>query len=101
MRNDSSTIQLLVAWRADVNLQARGNDLPLVFAVKRQRSELVKCLLDLGANPTVRSHSTARTPPSRGRWAGLAVQQFTTPGTEIARPIEESVNDWNASMIQS
>ena len=47
VRNNVATVQLLVGWRANVNLQARGNDLPLVFAVKQQRPEMVRCLLDL------------------------------------------------------
>ena len=58
LRNNVATVQLLVEWRANVNLQARGNDLPLVFAVKQQRPEMVRCLLDLSrANPTVRCYS--------------------------------------------
>ena len=43
-RNDLPTIRVLVSWRANVNLQARGNEMPLVFAVKHQRPEMVKCL---------------------------------------------------------
>ena len=51
LRNNVATVQLLVEWRANVNLQARGNDLPLVFAIKQQRPAMVKCLLDIRANP--------------------------------------------------
>ena len=51
LRNDLPTIRLLVAWRANVKLQARGNELPLVFAVKHHRPDMVKCLLELRANP--------------------------------------------------
>ena len=49
LRNNVATVQLLVEWRANVNLQARGNDLPVVFAVEQQRPEMVRCLLDLRA----------------------------------------------------
>ena len=53
--NDLPAIQLLVGWRADVNLQARGSDLPLVLAVKRQRFDLVKCLLALEPSASSKS----------------------------------------------
>ena len=94
MRNNLSTIQLLVAWRADVNLQARGNDLPIVVAVKQQRIDLVQRLLDLRANPTAKIHTAAAHVPLRNRWAGVTLQQLTTPGTDIA-------HQWNASVLQS
>ena len=42
LRNSVATVKLLVGGRANVNLQARGNDLPLIFAVKQQRPEMVK-----------------------------------------------------------
>ena len=48
-----NNVAKVVRWRANVNLQARWNDLPLVFAVKQQRPEMVCCLLELRANPTV------------------------------------------------
>ena len=96
LRNDLPTIQLLVAWRADVNLQARGSDLPLVFAVKQQRPEMVKCLLDLRANPTVSCYSPLRDHP-RARWVRRTVKQLTEPGTDIAQLIDHSINEWHAS----
>ena len=43
LRNNVDTVQLLVDWRANVNLQARGNDLPLFFAVKQQRRTSKVC----------------------------------------------------------
>ena len=66
-RNDLPTIRLLVAWRANVNLQARGNELPLVFAAKHNRPEMVKCLLELRANPTASCYSPVYAHP-RARW---------------------------------
>ena len=101
LRNDLSTIQLLVAWRADVNLQARGSDLPLVFAVKTQKLDMVKCLLDPKANPTVSCYSPGTTAHSRGRWTRITVQQLTTPGTDIAHLIDTSVDEWNAPAQES
>ena len=99
LRNDISTIQKLAAWRADVNFQAHGSDLPLVFAVKTQKFEMVKCLLDLRANPTVSCYSSGNAHP-RARWTRITVQQLTTSGTDIAQLIDQSVNEWNASVQQ-
>ena len=96
LRNDLPTIQLLVTWRANVNLQARGSELPLVFAVKQQRPEMVKCLLELRANPTVSCYSSHNAHP-RARWVRRTVKQLTEPGTDIAQRIDHSINEWNAS----
>ena len=95
LRNDLPTIQLLVVWRADVNLQARGSPLPLVFAVKQQRLDMVKCLLDLRANPTVSCYSPLRDHP-RARWTRITVKQLTTPDTDIAQLIDQSIKEWTA-----
>ena len=101
LRNDISTIQKLAAWRADVNFQAHGSDLPLVFAVKTQKFEMVKCLLDLRANPTVNYYSPGTTAHPRGRWTRIIVQQLSTPGTDIAHLIDTSVDEWNAPAQES
>ena len=92
-RNDLPTIRVLVAWRANVNLQARGNELPLVFAAKNRRPEMVKCLLDLRANPTACCYSPISTHP-RARWVQHTVKELTEPGSEIAQIIERAVQDW-------
>ena len=84
----------MVGWRANVNLQARGNDLPLVFAVKQQRPEMVKCLLELRANPTVTCYSPANDRP-RARWVPITVKELTEPDTDIARLIEHALHEWN------
>ena len=53
LRNNLVMVKLLVGGRANVNLQARGSDVPLIYAVRQQRTEMVKCLLEFRANPTV------------------------------------------------
>ena len=55
LRNSLATVRLLVGWRANVNLQARGNDLPLSCAVRQQRPEMVKCLLELRLTQRLRA----------------------------------------------
>ena len=96
LRNDLPTIRLLVAGRANVNLQARGNELPLVFAVKQQRPDMVRCLLELRANPTLSCYSNVNDPPG-ARWKQTTVRQITVPGTDIAQTIENAIQDWNTS----
>ena len=96
LRNDLPTIRLLVAWRANVNLQARGNELPLVFAIKHQRPDMVKCLLELRANPTLSCYSNVNALP-RARWKQTTLNQITEPGTEMAQIIKHAIQDRNAS----
>ena len=93
LRNSLATVRLLVGWRANVNLQARGNDLPLVFAVKQQRPEMVKCLLELRANPTVTCYSPTNDRPG-ARWVPITVKELTEPDTDIAHLIEHAIHEW-------
>ena len=96
LRNDLPIIRLLVAWRANVNLQARGNELPLVFAVKHHRPDMVKCLLELRANPTLSCYSHVNALPS-ARWMRTTVNQITEPGTDIAQIIDNAIHEWNTA----
>ena len=98
LRNSVSTVKLLVGGRANVNLQARGNDLPLIFAVKQQRPEMVKCLLELRADPTVSCYSPTNDHP-RVRWVPITVKELTEPGTDIAHFIEHAMHEWGSPNI--
>ena len=37
LRNDQEAVELLAEWKANVNMAARGDEYPLVIAVKQQR----------------------------------------------------------------
>ena len=76
-------VRLLVGWRANVNLQARANDLPLSCAVRQQRPEMVRCLLELRANPTVTCYSPTNA-RSVTRWVRITVKELAEPASEIA-----------------
>ena len=91
-RRDHLAIEILIKGRADLNLQARGSDLPLVLAVKQQSLEVVDSLLNLRANPTVVSYPTDR--QTTPRWVGLSVLELTTPGSEIARLVSTAIGQW-------
>lgn len=97
LRNYEQAVQLMVPWKGDVNLQARGSDLPLVTAVKQKRTTMVKCLLDLRADPTVTCYANTRHRGTAPAWGVLSVQQLTTPGSSLARIIEEAVSTWQSS----
>ena len=96
LRNSFVMVKLLVGGRANVNLQARGNDLPLTCAVRQQRPEMVKCLLELRANPTVTCYppTNAR---SRTRWVCITVKELVEPESEIATLIEHAIHEWQSA----
>ena len=96
LRNSLSMVRMLVGWRANVNLQARGSDLPLTCAVRQQRPEMVKCLLDFRANPTVTCYTPANA-RSGTRWAGTTVKELAEPESEIANLIEYAIHEWQSS----
>ena len=93
LRNNLAMVRLLVGWRANVNLQARGNDLPLSCAVRQQRPEMVRCLLELRANPTVTCYSPTNA-RSGTRWVLITVKELTEPDSEIAHLIEHAIHEW-------
>ena len=93
LRNNLAMVRLLVGWRANVNLQARGNDLPLSCAVRQQRPEMVRCLLELRANPTVTCYSPTNA-RSGTRWVLIPVKELTEPDSEIAHLIEHAIHEW-------
>ena len=93
LRNSLATVRLLAGWRANVNLQARGNDLPLACAVRQQRPEMVKCLLELRANPMVTCYSPTNARPGT-RWVLTPVKELTEPDSEIAYLIEHAIHEW-------
>ena len=96
LRNSLVMVKLLVGGRANVNLQARGNDLPLTCAVRQQRPEMVKCLLELRANPTVTCY-TPTNARSGTRWVCTTVKELAEPESEIANLIEHAIHEWPSS----
>ena len=92
LRNNLDMVKLLVGGRANVNLQARGSDVPLVYAVRQQRTEMVKCLLDCRANPTAMCYTSARP-----RWVGISIKDLTEPNSEIASIIEHAIHEWHST----
>ena len=96
LRNSLSMVKMLVGWRANVNLQARGNDLPLTCAVRQQRPEMVKCLLEFRANPTVTCY-TPTNARSGTRWACTTLKELAEPESEIAKLIEHAIHEWLSS----
>ena len=96
LRNSLGMVKLLVGGRANVNLQARGNDMPLTCAVRQQRTEMVKCLLELRANPTVTCY-TPTNDRSRPRWVGTTLKELAEPESEIANLIEHAIHKWQFS----
>ena len=99
LRNDLATKQLLVAWRADVNLQARGSHLPLVFAVKQRdlRWLSVCWIFELIRRSVATLPCVIMRDHPRARWVRRTVKQLTEPGTDIAQVIDRSINEWHAS----
>ena len=96
LRNSLVMVKILVGGRANVNLQARGNDLPLTCAVRQQRPEMVKCLLELRANPTVTCY-TPTNARSGTRWVCTTVKELAEPESEIANLIEHAIHEWPSS----
>ena len=90
LRNDQEPVELLVEWKADVNKAARGDEYPLVRAIKQQRTNMVQCLLELRADPTVKTFPQTRHRAATPAWVGHTVRQLTVPGTAVARLIEEA-----------
>ena len=79
LRNDLEAVELLVEGRADIKVAARGDDFPLVIAIKQGRIQytlLVRRLLELRADPTVRSYLQTHHWVERSTWTGWSVQQF-------------------------
>ena len=97
LRNDEKAVELLVHWTGDLNLQVRGSYLPLLTAMKQQRTTMVQCLLALRADPTVKSYPSTRQRLPAPRWVGLTVQQLTTPGSALAHLIEDAVRNWQTA----
>ena len=65
----------------------------LVFAIKQQRPEMVKCLLDLQAHPSwVLLFCDAQ---SRARWVPRTVKELAERGTEIAQLPDHAIHEWN------
>ena len=96
LRNSVATVRLLIEGRANCNLQARGHDMPLVFAVKQHRSEMVRCLLELRANPMVTFYSPANDHP-RARYVPITVKELTEPDSDIAHLIEHAIREWTST----
>ena len=96
LRNNLVMVKLLVGGRANVNLQARGSDVPLTSAVRQQRTEMVKCLLEFRANPTVTSYTPTRD-RSRPRWVGISLKELAEPDSEIANLIEHAIHEWQST----
>ena len=96
LRNSLFMVKLLVGGRANVNLQARGADLPLTYAVRQQRLEMVRCLLELRANPTVACY-TPTNDRSRPRWVGTTLKELAAPDSEIVNLIEHAIQEWQSS----
>ena len=94
LRNDQDAVDLLISWKANVNIAARGEDYPLIIAVKQQRAHMVQALLEARADPTVRSFVQTRRRVEVFSWAGLTAQQLTYPGTVVARLIEDATKEW-------
>ena len=61
-----------------------GHDFPLVIAVKHGTMHLVRRLLDLRADSTVRSYVQTHHRVERFTWTGPTVAQLAYPGTAIA-----------------
>ena len=98
LRNSLFMVKLLVGGRANVNLQVRGTDLPLTYAVRQQRTEMVKCLLELRANPTITCY-TPTNARSGTRWVGTTVKELAEPESEIANLIEHATHEWQSSEL--
>ena len=96
LRNSLVMVKLLVGGRAKVNLQARGSDVPLTTAVRQQRTEMVKCLVELRANPTVTCYTPTRE-GSRPRWVGTSLKELAEPDSEIANLIEHAICEWQST----
>ena len=96
LRNSVATVRLLIEGRANANLQARGHDMPLVFAVKQHRSEMIRCLLELRANPTVTFYSPANDHP-RARYVPITVKELAEPDSDIAHLIEHAILEWTST----
>ena len=91
LRNNLVMVRLLVGGRANVNLQARGSDVPLVYAVRQQRTDMVKCLLECRANPTAKFYT-----PARPRWVGISIKELAEPDPEIANILEHAIHEWQS-----
>ena len=93
-RCDQEAIQLLVSHRADVNRTTRGEDYPLIIAIKHHQATIVQCLLECRADPTVRTYYNTQQRTGIAVWSGLSAQQLTYPGTTVARLIEDAAAQW-------
>ena len=96
LRNNLGMVKLLVGGRANVNLQARGSDVPITYAVRQQRTEMVKCLLEFRANPTVTCY-TPTSDRSRPRWLGISLKELAEPDSEIAILLEQAIYEWQST----
>ena len=94
LRSDQDAVELLISWKANVNITARGADYPLIIAIKHQRANMVQALLDARADPTVRSFVQTRSRVEVFSWTGLTAQQLTYPGTVVASLIETATREW-------
>ena len=95
LRNNLDIVKLLVGGRANVNLQARGSEVPLVSAVRQQRTEMVQCLLECRANPTAMCFT-----PARPRWIGISIKELAEPDSEIANILEHAIHVWQSAEPQ-
>ena len=89
LRNNLGMVTQLVGGRANVNLQARGSDVPLIYAVRQQRMDIVEYLLANRADPTAMCYTHGRP-----RWKGVSVKDLAEPHSEIAYCIEQAIHAW-------
>ena len=100
LRSDHDAVELLISWKANINITAKGADYPLIIAIKQQQAHIVRTLLEARADPTVRSYVQTRTRVQVSSWSVLnGAVQLTYPGTAVARLVEIAVHAWEEEAI--